>query len=334
MCRLSLRSRQLLPGVKGVEIQEADFRPPLGFRNPWLQSALGQVWPGPVSLPNSSPWTIALPGNEWLIATHTPPLGVPKNNRAVILVHGLGGNQGLFHIMRLAKALVQRGYHVIRMNMRGCGPSQDGSPNALLGGHSDDLALIVLAVQQRLKIHDIDLLGYSFGGNMVLRYVGAQAQAGYSPVSRCYAISAPVDLEADVRKLKRVFPSLLKRRVANRLSQMVKQADPRAKDLESIKDFTGFEQGYIAKVLGQGNSEIFYRSISAGLFVDKITTPTHIIWSQDDPVVDVDAYRNYRFSNYVKGVRTRFGGHVGFCRPMTTPPKRWWIDELLLDLLN
>lgn len=317
-----------------MKLQELDFRPPPGFANPWLQSALGQMWPRQVALPSSEPWNIPLDNEEWILATHTPPPHRGASKLAIVMVHGLGGHQDLFHITRLARVLGQRGYHVIRMNMRGCGPSRQGSPNALLGGHSDDLALLIHAVHQRLEIQDISLLGYSFGGNMVLRYVGAQASAGYPKVSRCVAVSAPIDLHAAVQKLKRVFPTFLKNRVTKGLGKMVQNSDPRALQLGTFGNFLDFEQRYIAAVLGQGSSESFYRSMSAGPFVDQITTPTHIIWSQDDPVVDVDAYSRYRFSKAVQGYRTRYGGHVGFCRALSAPPKRWWLDERLLDLLT
>lgn len=268
------------------------------------------------------------------MATHTPPQATRARKRATIVVHGLGGHQDLFHIIRLAQVLSERGHHLVRMNMRGRGPGENGSPNALLGGHCDDLALVTLETRARLGVEDIDLLGYSFGGNMVLRYVGAQSLADYPEVSRCFAVSAPVDLQADVKKLKRVFPAFLQKRITKSLTRMVKQADPRAKQLGEMHDFVGFEGAYIAEILGQGKADSFYQSMSAAPFLQHIATPTHIIWSQDDPVVDVDAYRNYQFSKFVRGYRTRYGGHVGFCRPFAAPPKRWWLDELLLDLVN
>lgn len=291
---------------------------------------LGQVWPSRVALGSSEAWEIPLDQERWIVATHTA--SPTASSKAVIIVHGLGGHQELFHIVRLAQALHEEGYHVVRMNMQGRGPSVAGSKNPLRGGHSDDLARVVETVYARLDLRQVELLGYSFGGNMVLRYVGAAGDSGYPEVKRCFAVSAPVDLGADLQKLKRVVPPLLQKRVTKKLVELLVAVEPEAfeRGLGDVVDFEAFEQQYIGPVLADAGEQEFYRSISAGPHVHKITTPTHVIWSRDDPVVDVQAYQNYEFSAAVQGYRTSFGGHVGFCRPFRLPPKRWWLDELLM----
>lgn len=319
-----------------MKIQALDFVPPPGFRNPWLQSVLGQVWFGKVDLDQGEAWEVDLGKGASLVCTHNAP--ARGNGNAVVIVHGLGGFQDLFHILRMAEQLLARGYDVVRMNMRGCGPSKKGASNALLGGHSDDLALVLEELTRRLKPDRVELLGYSFGGNMVLRYAGLVGERYTSPIAGCIAVSAPVDLVADIRKLKRVCPAWIQRRVARGLVGMVQKAHAqRGETLGSFPqdlDFEAFEAQYIAPVLGDNSSDSFYRSMSAAPHLSKIAVPTHVIWSQDDPAVDVEAYALHRWSDAVRGYRSRYGGHVGFCRPFSRPPKRWWLDGVVLKIFD
>ena len=92
--------------------------------------------------------------------------------RLAILSHGLEADMKTGYIQGMAAALIRRGWDVLRWNFRGCG----GEPNRLLrmyhSGATEDLHEVVSHALANHPARSIDLIGFSLGGNLTLKYLG------------------------------------------------------------------------------------------------------------------------------------------------------------------
>ena len=321
------------------------FEPPRAFRHPWVQTIGPQFWPTirrPIA--RESYYKVHLADGDALHVTLNKPqsslAGKTKARRIVVIVHGLGGDQDSQHVRRLTHALLMRGHWVLRMNMRGCGPGRGFAQHPYHSGRSDDLAQVIDFIENNFPQLEIDIVGYSLGGNLVLKYAAEISGRGSIPVRRIFSVSPPIDLAASATKLGQKHARLFDRFFLELLKQHVHTLHrtfpdlgppPRWPKQMSLRDFDDL---YTAPRCGFECAQDYYAKASSGPYLHTIDRPTHIIWSKDDPIVDVDVIPSFQKSAFVQLHPTDFGGHVGFYDPTQRGAKRWWLDQQLVEWID
>jgi sigma-B regulation protein RsbQ len=100
-----------------------------------------------------------MPSSDALARSNVHQSG--EGSQALVLLHGLGGHQGMWQ--PLLPALEQR-YRVVRLDLVGCGGSDvtaySTERHATLAGHAQDL----LDVLRALNLHQVVFMGHSVGG--------------------------------------------------------------------------------------------------------------------------------------------------------------------------
>ena len=100
-----------------------------------------------------------------------------------------------------ARHFLSLGYPVLRLNLRGAGPSQGHCRYRYHAGRSEDLRLVLGSMDGRLAGRGLFLVGFSLGGNVLLKYLGEVGRRAM--VLGAASISAPIDLDAARRCLMR-----------------------------------------------------------------------------------------------------------------------------------
>ena len=119
----------------------------------------------------------------------------PKANRPlVILVHGLTGCENSSHMLNAARHLLDRGYRVLRLNLRGCGASRPHCREHYHIGRTADFRRVLQQLPDDLTDNGVVTVGYSMGGAMLLKYLGEEGS--YSRLLGAATICAPMDLGA------------------------------------------------------------------------------------------------------------------------------------------
>jgi predicted alpha/beta-fold hydrolase len=95
----------------------------------------------------------------------------------VVLVHGLEGSSRSQYILGTATRAWAAGCNVVRMNMRSCGGTDELSPGIYHSGRSEDVAAVVDGLVREHGFSRIALVGFSMGGNLVLKYAGERSSA-------------------------------------------------------------------------------------------------------------------------------------------------------------
>ena len=113
------------------------------------------------------------------------------------------------------------GFNVVRLNQRNCGGTEHLTPTLYHSGRSADLRAVLAELVERDGLGEIFFVGWSMGGNLVLKMAGELGEAapaelrGIVAVNPCLDLAACVDALGEARNLvySRHFVRKLKRRM-------------------------------------------------------------------------------------------------------------------------
>lgn len=253
---------------------------------------------------------------------------------AVILLHGLEGSSKSQYIQRMTQLLNQNMLDVIVMNFRGC----SGEPNRLYSsyhsGKTDDLAFVISSIEKQYK--SLYLIGFSLGGNIVLKHLGEVGSSVNPKIKKAIAISTPCDLKSSAEALGN---SLYARRLIKQLKKKVVHkcathgVELKQEKFHDIVDFKSLDDLYTAPAHGFKNAEDYWNRCSSIHFLDTIHVPTLIINAKDDPFLGKECFPYAATENsFISLTTPQYGGHVGFNRSLL-PSKSTWVEEKVISFL-
>jgi uncharacterized protein len=317
----------------GIATPFPPFQPLL--RNPhWLTMAAA-AWPRSLDTERFPVETRRIPtepGVEIVVATQRPNR---KVHGEVILVHGLEGSSEGRYMRGLAQTLLEARFAVHRMNIRFCGAGEAASRTLYHAGLTIDLRTLA----GRCEMPPF-LIGFSLGGNQVLKLVGEMGTGAVGRLSGAIAVSTPIDLLGCSRKMEtgwgpyyaKHFLRSMKRRLKRREAQVDFQPDwERVQRAQSIFDF---DDCVTAPAFGFRGAEHYYETQSSKGFLHSIAVPTLLLHSTDDPMVDSRAFGHtaFRSNPELTLLVTQHGGHVGFVS--SDPANRFWVDRVARDWIS
>ena len=100
--------------------------------------------------------------------------GPREHHRALVIVHGLGGSDASAYVVATGRLAWARGWHVVRMNMRGSGDGFDLCPLLYNAGLDTDLLAALSALSS--LVPRISVAGFSLGANMALLMLGRRRE--------------------------------------------------------------------------------------------------------------------------------------------------------------
>ncbi len=183
--------------------------------------------------------------------------------RAALVCHGLESNSRSHYVLGLVRALVRRGWDAAALNFRGC----SGEPNRLLRSyHSGDTGDVAVVLQRMANVgyRDLALVGFSLGGNVVLKYLGERFAEMPKTLRTAAAVSVPCDLAASARRLARWSNRLYMRRFLRKLDEKMAAKAARFPDQVRLADFVGittfqeFDDRYTAPAHGFTDAADYY----------------------------------------------------------------------------
>ncbi len=276
------------------------------------------LWPGEGHVITCNDGT----GDRLIAKLHRPPH--PGRRPLVLLIHGLSGSEDSYYVRVSASHLLEAGYPVMRLNLRGAGPGRDFAKGTYHGGRSEDIASALGDIDPKLKRHGIVAVGYSLGGNVLLKYLcetGAHAD-----LLAAVSISAPIDLRATAHCLTSKRNRLYH---AHLLEGMRKERGNIAKDIRTI---TEYDNRITAPENGFRDAEEYYAECSSAPRLGNVRVPTLVIHAADDPWIPVTCYTGVPWADnpYLQLKLPVSGGHVGFHGVGLDRP---WYDMALLRFL-
>jgi hypothetical protein len=257
----------------------------------------------------------------------------PGDFPLVVLVHGLTGCAESHYMRASAAILLRRGLSVIRLNLRGAGPSRSFCVEQYHAGRTEDLRAVLAQLPEELTRSGIVLVGYSLGANLVLKLLG---EGTPERVIAAAAVSAPIDLNETSRRMMSRRNFLYHRRVVARMKEEVLGMpipDAYRSIVQNVRNCYEFDDRFVAPRNGWSGADEYYEVNSVVRFMGRIGVPTLVIHALDDPWIPADAYLSFDWASNpcLTPLLPRHGGHVGFHGAGGSEP---WHDLCLLEFLK
>jgi predicted alpha/beta-fold hydrolase len=210
--------------------------------------------------------------------------------------------------------------NVIRYNQRNCGGTDALAPVLYHSGLSNDVAAVAREIIARDGVSRLALVGFSMGGNIVLKLAGewgSQAPPQFRAVAACcpaidLATSADTLHEPSNRIYERYFLWALHRRMLQKARLFPDHFDvSRLRGIRSLREFDDKVTAYYCGFTGVAD---YYDRASAAHVIDRIAVPALILYAANDPFIRItpETRRKISSNSNIAFVETADGGHCAF----------------------
>ncbi len=312
-----------------MTVVRSSFRPAPWLRNPHLQT----LWPVWFRRPRIvyRRERLELPDGDFLDLDWGPL----RNGPLVVIFHGLEGSSRSHYAAGLMAALSRAGLQGVVMHFRGCSGEPNRRARRYTAGETDDPAHVLTHLARRFPGRDLHAVGYSLGGNALLRLLGEDRPT--VAIHSAVAVSVPFDLALCARRLRRGLSRMYDRYLVTRLRRNLALQAARpgfpipAERIRACRDLRGFDDQVTAPLHGFRDADHYYRSASARPILARIRVPTLLLHARDDPFMFPEVMPQ---ANEL-GPHTRLewsphGGHVGFVEA----PGRYWLERRIVRWLQ
>jgi predicted alpha/beta-fold hydrolase len=235
----------------------------------------------------------------------------------------------------MASAFLRAGYDVLAWNYRGCGDDLNRKPRFYHSGATDDLESLVQHVLNSNDYDTINLIGFSLGGNIVLKFLGEQS-ALVKHIDKAIAISVPLDLDTSCAMISKRENRIYAQRFLKSLKQKIRaksklMALPNLDKLSGIDTIREFDEWITGPLHGFRDAQDYYSKCSSINFLPYIKTPTLIINARNDPFLSPECFPEGISSGYLRFLYPEHGGHVGFT--LFNKKNLYWSEIMALKFI-
>lgn len=317
------------------------FRPGFFWRNRHLQSVLPSLWPRGRLLARSRP--LREPAREWLLdcgegvrlqAFHSAP--ERPCGLAVVLLHGWEGSAEAHYVLSLGQSLLEAGVDVVRLNLRDHGDTHHLNREIFHSCRLPEVCGAVAAIQSRLAGRALWLIGFSLGGNFLLR-VAASGDARLGPLRGVVAVSPVLDPATTLDALERgwpVYPRYFMHKWVRSLRRK-QQLWPQEVDLAALaplRDLRSLTAALVARCTGFASLDDYLAGYAiTGQRLATLAAPSVILAAGDDPIIPAADLSRLASPPQLRVEQYRHGGHMGF---MSAPGAPSWIEGFVRRQLS
>ena len=263
------------------------------------------------------------------------------NTPLCVIFHGLAGSYESPYIEGVVQELDKNGIDAVVMHFRGCGLEENLLPRSYHSGETNDAKEFLTHLKKSKPSQDIYAVGYSLGGNMLLKLLG-EMQTN-TLITKAVAVSAPMQLKVSAKSINRGFSRYYQSRLMRRLNDslikkfakhdMSKLITIKKEEVKNLKTFWEFDDAYTAPIHGFDSAEDYYEKCSSKQYLKYIQTPTLIIHSKDDPFMSKEVIPSKEeLSSTTTLELYDNGGHVGFIAGSFLKPI-YWLEKRVVSYL-
>jgi predicted alpha/beta-fold hydrolase len=243
------------------------------------------------------------------------------HKKLVVLLHGLEGSSKEHYILGQAHSFFEQNYDVIAINFRSCSGVMNKTSRLYHSGETEDLRFLINKIYKLKKYDSISLVGFSLGGNVILKYLGEEASTVNPLVKSAVSVSVPMDLRGCSYKLASGFNKVYSLHFMSTLRKKVTYLKKthnhdalRDIKVSKLKTFLDFDDLVTAPLHGFSSGEDYWEKASSRQFLHNIQVPTLIINAKNDPFLSDDCFPGQGdiSNSYIEYRYPALGGHVGF----------------------
>ena len=311
-------------------ISISSFEPSRGLSNAHLQTIMPKYFlPSPrFEYVNER---IITPDQDFVDLAWAMPASAKQTAGLAILFHGLEGSSQSHYIKHLVESLRAENIGSVVMHFRGCSTEPNLTPKAYHSGATYDPEFIVPIVKSRYPHLPLFGVGFSLGGNMLMKLM---ANCNYLPIEASVCVSAPLNLAASSASINHGFSNVYQRHLMKSMKRnllakmkvvdMSKCLKVSEEQISKMQTFLEFDNHITAILHGFKNAQDYYEKCSALPDLPNIKKPTLIIHAQDDPFMDKRVIPAPSLINKnIAYELSLHGGHVGFLNTLFGKQRLW-----------
>jgi hypothetical protein len=267
----------------------------------------------------------------------------PHGGRLLVL-HGLEGTIRSHYLRGLLSLAQRRGWWADALIFRTCNGETTRARRLYHSGETSDLERVVQRLVHTHPGQPLAVVGFSLGGNVLLKWLGEQGENAPFEVKAAAAVSVPFDLERGARFIERGFARVYTRHFLRTLRAKARaklQRDPGLFDasaLERACTLFEFDDVVTAPLHGFLDASDYYRRSSSMRYLKSIRRPTLLLSAFDDPFLPREVLREVEHTAHGNPHLTaefhQRGGHVGFISGRTPWAPRYYAEERVLEFLE
>ena len=255
----------------------------------------------------------------------------------VIVLHGLEGSIHSSYAGGILREIEKRGWRGLFVHFRSCSGELNRLRRIYHSGDTGDLSAVVAMVRQREPETPLAAVGYSLGGNVLLKWLGETGC--HNPFRAAVAVSVPFQLSVAAERINRGLSRFyqwhflrgLRKKLHRKFASSTDWTPP---EFRKIRTMRAFDHLVTAPLHGFKSADDYYEKASCCIWLKKITVPTLLLQSRDDPFMTPAVLPTpHELSATVKLELTQRGGHVGFVSGRTPWRAEYWLERRVPDFL-
>lgn len=261
----------------------------------------------------------------------------------MIAVHGLEGSSDSQYMLGIARNGLAAGMNVVLMNQRNCGGMDQAAPTLYNSSLSGDVAAVARTVVENDGVSRFALIGFSMGGNLVLKLAGEWGSDGPPQFRAVAAVCPAMDLAASADALhepaNRIYEYYFLMQLFRRLRTKARYF-PDTFDVSRLRGVSSlrlFDDRVTAYYCGFTGAEDYYARAAAANVVDRIAVPALIIHAANDPFIRMqpETKQRIRANPHITYIETEDGGHCAFMgEPDGNGDDGRWAEREVVDFVR
>jgi uncharacterized protein len=312
--------------------------------HPWienghLQTIVGRYFFGPKFRFPSTYHEVLLKDMDRIAVLESIPEGWRTGGPTAILVHGLGGCARAPYVVRVSGRLQAMGIRVVRMNLRGAGLGFGLAKGTYHAGRTEDLRCVVDWSTRRAPGSPVALVGFSLGGNLVLKLASEASSEPLAGLDCVIAANPPINLAASCRRIQapenRIYDKTFVRQLCLQVARL-HRAFPELGPVVLPKELTvlDFDDRYTAPRNGFDSAADYYSKCSSMNLILRIAIPGLVIHAENDPFIPVEEFRGVSFPEQLALELIPGGGHLGYLSRKPWNGDHRWLDSRIATWLS
>jgi uncharacterized protein len=294
-------------------------------------------WPRRFALPRAEERLFGVDAwSQILGACHWQP-GARADAPCIVIVHGLEGSADSGYARGIGEKAYALGHHVVRLNQRNCGGTEKLTPTLYNSGMSGDYRAVLEELAGVDGVREVFFVGYSMGGNLVLKMAGEFAAAPPTELRGVCGVCPALDLAACADALERRDNYLYERHFVGGLMSRYRRKRELFPDrypvvTRPIRTVREFDDAITAPSAGYRDAEDYYERASAKNVVAQIHVPTLVITAEDDPFVPYVSFlaAGVEKLEWVRFAAPLHGGHCAFIS-RHSGAERFWAEQRVVQ---
>ncbi len=257
----------------------------------WPQNPhLTTIWGRAIRRPDPLPWLrkrLETPDNDFVDLINLP--GAHEESPSFVFFHGLEGSLSSHYVPGMLQSANARGWDATMLFFRTCNGHVNRQARSYHSGETSDIDFVVRHLLDTRPRAPVVVVGFSLGGNALLKWLGEQGDQINPRVRAAAAVSVPYDLARSADQIEvalggfyaRRFVRTLKRKALAKLQLHPGIADALA--VKRARTIREFDDAFTSRVHGFADAADYYARCSAIRYIEHITVPTLLLSAYDDP---------------------------------------------------